>query len=357
MMKMHKSVTFIFLTIITFSLSACQQDEETPDVGPDKIIVVNEGNFGEGNGSITLYDPDNQSVENNVFDKANGGELGASIQSVSIHQDRAFMVCFATDKIEIVNPETFERLAAPIEDTAIITPRYLAVAGNKAYISVWGAFDENNSLNNSKVVVLDLNDYSIVKIIDTDSGSEDVLAVGNKVFVANSFSNTISVINTQTDQIDTTLAINTGPVQMELDQNDLLWISTTGGFDGTPQFLQIDPETYKIKATVPAEGSGATGKFAMNADRDSLFFIGAAPYPATETTVYAMSITASAISENPLISGNSFYGIGIDPETNILYLGDANSFQGEGTVLRYNTNGTLTDNFPVGVGPNGFVFR
>lgn len=353
---MNKSVIFIFLTIIAFSFSSCQQDEETPDIGPDKVIVVNEGNFGEGNGSISLYDPDAQTVENNVFAQANGA-LGASVQSVSIYQDRVFMICFATDKIEVVDAETFERLAAPIEDSVIISPRYMSVAGKKGYISVWGAFDENYNLNNSKVVVLDLNDYSIVNKIDTDPGPEDVLAVGNKVFVANRFSNTISVINTQTDLIDTTLVINTGPVQMELDQNDLLWISTTGGFDGTPQFLQIDPETYKIKATVPAEGTGATGKFTMNANRDSLFFIGAAPYPATETTVYGMSITASAISEDPLISGNSFYGIGIDPETNVLYLGDANSFQGEGTALRYNTNGTLKDNFPVGIGPNGFIFR
>lgn len=353
---MQKSIFFLFLTVIAFNFTSCQEDEVGSDIGSGRVISVNEGNFGAGNGSISLYDPDNETVENNVFDKVNS-KLSASIQSVSIYQDKTFIICNAADKIEIVDSETFDRVAAPLAGDSLITPRYMTTAGNKAYVTVWGPYGEDYSLNDSKVAVLNLTDYSIIKMIDTNPGPEDILAVDDKVFVANSFTNTLTVINTQTDAVDTILTINAGPTQLELDQNNMIWISTKGGFEGTAQFISIDPENYAIGNEVDAGESGVTGKFTMNADRDSVFFLGAAPYPSTESAVYTFSTTSPVTPASALINGNSFYGIGIDPNSNILYIGDANAFQGEGTVLRYHTNGELIDDFPVGIAPNSFVFQ
>lgn len=351
---MYKPVLLLFLTILAFSFTSCQQDEVDPDTATGNIMVINEGNFGQGNGSISLYNPADSTVNNNVFAKAND-ELSASIQSVSLYEDKAFIICNTADKIEIVDIETFERLTAPLAGDSLITPRYMATAGSKAYVTVWGPYGEGYSLNDSKVAVLDLTDYSITKMIDTEAGPEGILAVDHKVFVANSFSNTIAVINTQTDAVDTTLVINAGPSQLALDKNNMIWVSTSGGFGGgVPQFIRIDPTTYAISTTLDAES--ANGKFTFNADRDSLFYL-ATTYTSSASAVYAFSISSPTPPETALINGNSFYGIGIDPAANILYVGVTPSYQSEGTVIRYNTNGELIDDFPVGIAPNGFVFQ
>lgn len=50
------------------------------------------------------------------------------------------------------------------------------------------------------------------------------------------------------------------------------------------------------------------------------------------------------------------YGIGYSENEDLIYVGDAVGFAGEGKVARLNTDGSVVDEFPVGVGPNSFVF-
>ncbi len=349
-----KRFSLLFLCFGIICITACQEGEDQP--GQGTVIVVNEGQFGAGNGTLGLYDPILNAYTDQAFETVNQQGLSAGVQSVHIHREQAYILCNAADKIEIVNPQTLERLVAPIEDTSLITPRYMTTVGNKGYVSVWGPYDENYNLPNSRVFVLNLDNQTIIQKIATNAGPEGILAVDQKVFVANSFTNTLSVINAQTDAVDTILVINSGPSLLALDQDEMLWVSTTGGFGGTPAFVQLNPDTYEIMKTVSAAGTGANGKFTLNVPRDSLFFIGSEPYPSTESAIYGMSIQATNLPENPLIVGNSFYGLGIDPNSNILYVGLASSFDAEGTVLRYQTNGTMLDNFASGIAPNGFVF-
>jgi hypothetical protein len=56
-------------------------------------------------------------------------------------------------------------------------------------------------------------------------------------------------------------------------------------------------------------------------------------------------------------SAVNFYGIGIDPETDLIYLGDSKNFVGNGAVYRYTTSGQFVDSKAAGRGPNGFVFK
>ncbi len=53
-------------------------------------------------------------------------------------------------KIEITDEETF-KLENTLTAPAIDKPRYVEVIGNKAFISVWGPYDETYSLIDSYV--------------------------------------------------------------------------------------------------------------------------------------------------------------------------------------------------------------
>lgn len=338
---------------------ACDDEELPAEPDNSGILIVNEGNFGDANGSLSLYNNNSDSLRNNVFQQANNQrELGATLQSVYTDGNgRAYLVCNSADKIEVINLATFEAGRAPIQDPDLVSPRYMAVSGNKAFVSVWGPFNEDFQLTNSKVAVVDLEDGVVDQYIPVPIGPEDVLLYNNKVYVANSFTDTVTVIDAITEAILTRIPTNASPTRMALDANNNIWVSTTGGLGGIPQFQRINPETDTVEASVSLEGTGANGKFAMNPTLDSLYYIGTDPFPATSTRIYRQAITATSAPDFPFVSGEGFYGLGFDPAENILYVGDSRSFQQEGLVFRYALNGTQLDQLgPVGLGPNAFIF-
>ena len=350
-MRLNKTLFSAFILIFLILTIQCAEDEPAPDTGD--IIIVNEGNFGQGNGSLSLYDRSTDRIENNAFAQVNNGRsLDASVQSVTIANGIAFIICNATDKIEIADAATLEAIRAPLEDPDLVSPRYLAVSGNKAYVSVWGPFDANFALTESKVAIIDLNDFSISKYISVPAGPEDILAVGDKVFVANSFTNVLSVIDVNTDEISAEIALDGSPRMLD-EKNGDLWVSVTGA---ASQFVQINPSDNSVSETISVAGSSSNGKFTINQSLATIYFIGAEPFPSTSTTIQVLAFDDTSPSYEPLVSGDNFYGIGSDPTSNDILVGNSNSFQGEGTVLRYNIEGELQDTYAVGVGPNAMIF-
>jgi DNA-binding beta-propeller fold protein YncE len=353
-MRFVKSfLSYFFLSVLLVGSFACEDDSPNDPVSGD-IIIVNEGNFGQGNGSVSLYNRITEEVNNNVFAEANAERaLEASIQSITVAGNEAFIVCNASDKIEIVNAETFEALQAPLEDEGLISPRYLTVVGNKAYVSVWGPYDTTYTmLPDSKIAVIDLESFTVTKYIDTEDGAEDVQAIGDKVFVANSYTKKLTVIHTDTDEVEEVITLEGSPQWLEVHENDL-WVSVTGAVS---QFVRINPDDNSVEETVDVEGTNSNGKFTLNDALDMIYFIGAEPWPATETAIYALPLDDASASPEELISGQYFYAIGSDPLTHNLFVGNSNSFQGEGTVLQYDTEGNLLDTYAAGVGPSDFVF-
>jgi len=349
-MQIKSAFLSTFLFLILSLLVSCGEDDPEPVAGD--IIIVNEGNFGQGNGSISLYNRDNDVVENNVFTEANNGRsLEASVQSVTIHEETAFIICNAADKIEITNAITLEALQAPLEDEDLISPRYLTVSGDKAYVSVWGEFDDNFALTESKVAVIDLSDYSISKYISVAAGPEGIVAIDDKVFVANSFTSIITVIDTNTDEVDEEIMLEGSP-QLLATYGGNLWASVSGA---ASQYVQINPADNSIGQTISVAGSNSNGKFAINGSLNTLYFIGAT-FSSSASDIHAIDLNDASPSYETVISGDNFYGVASDPLSNEILVGNSNAFQGEGTILRYDANGQLLDTYASGVGPNDFVF-
>lgn len=350
-MRLKSTFLSTFLSLIFGLFISCSEDTPEPVAGD--IIIVNEGNFGQGNGTISLYNRDNDVVENNVFTESNNGRsLEAGVQSLTVANSTAFIICNATDKIEIADASTLEALRAPLEDPGLVNPRYLAVSGKKAYVSVWGPFDDNFALTDSKVAVIDLQDYSIKKYISVPAGPEGIQVIGEKVFVANSFTNVLTVINTNTEEISSEITLEGSP-RLLAERNGELWVSVTGA---ASEFVQINPSDNTIAQTIDVDGSNSNGKFVLSENQDMLYFIGAEPFPSTNTSIFSLTLNDASANYTTVVSGDHYYGIGSDPLSSDLFVGNSNAFQGEGTVLRYSSDGELQGTYAVGVGPNGFIF-
>ena len=69
---------FYFLIILTFLLGSCVKDKPQEPIktavsinSDTKVLVVNEGNFGWGVGSISLYDPLSGAVIEDYYKQKN----------------------------------------------------------------------------------------------------------------------------------------------------------------------------------------------------------------------------------------------------------------------------------------------
>lgn len=341
----------LLFAVIFFMTVACSNDDETTPTGEfsSGVFIVNEGNFGGGNGTISHYNPADGTSTNNIFQAVNAFALGDVVQSMHINGEFGYVVVNNSTKVEVVRYATFNSEATISEGLA--SPRYIEISGSKGYISNWGNFDASFQLDQSFIAIINLADYSLEKQVNTDDGSENLLLSGNHLFVSNSFTNTVQVMDISTEVLISTIEVVTGPAQMVDDGAGTVWVICTGGFGGDEgAIIGISKASRTVSRTVNL-GLNPSGKIAYDQTDQNIYF-----YAGKE--VYQWQVGNSTIPEK-FISLDEFtgiYGIGFDPQADELFVSDAVGFSGNGTVRRYDTQGNLVGDFSAGVGPNSFVF-
>ena len=339
----------LFLLLILGGLtvfSSCDDNKEEEIPKKTGVLVVNEGNFGSANGSVSFYDEELMTITNNVVKDANSGdEVGATIQSMHIHDGIGYLVCNSSDKIEFISAKDLTYLANPI--TNISQPRYMTVAGDKGYISCWGPWD-NWTLPNSYVAVMDLSSRTIVDSLECGSGPEGIIVVGNKLFVANSFETSVSVIDLN-DNSSTKIDLLSSPQHFVIDRSGLLWISVFSGL--------YSVNSTSLEKTDSLEVANMAGKMAIDGTGDNIYLLTAQPWPSIDTDVFTFDTQVKQLSTSALFSGENFYGIGYNSTTDWLYVSDSKAFAGPGQIYVYSGAGMIRDEQITSVGPNSFYFK
>lgn len=350
-MKSKNLIYLFFSLLLVTSLSSCADDE--PIVANDfetGVFIVNEGNFNEGDGSISHFDPSTDEVKFNIFSQNNEEQpLGDVVQSMTIDGETGYIVVNNSNKVEVVNYETMESMAT-IEDVSL--PRYMAVEGEKGYLSEWVSFSETG-----RVSVINTSDYSVSKSIPVGFGAEYLLIKNNMLYVSNSNENTVSVIDLTSETVTKTLAVSNSPKFIKEDANGKLWVICAGGYneDWSPAndgaLVRIDPATNSVEKTLEF-GANVSGKMALNPSQDVIYY-------SMGNAIYAFDIASTSLPANPLITNENIigtYGIGVNPTNGIIYVADNAGFQSNGLVYRFQPDGTFIDSFEAGRAPNGFVF-
>lgn len=365
---MKKVNQWIFLAVVAIiSLTACEKNEpqiiDEPQVIDESkgayelgVIVINEGNFLDADGSLSYFDPNTDVVETNVFSKVNNGAiLGDVVQSVTLNDSIVYVIVNNSNKVEVVNAHTLESITS----FESMMPRYMVIANGKGYLTEWDA-DFTNFTNDSKVLVIDLNTHAVTGSIKTGNGAEQIVVANQKLYVSDSWDNTVTVIDPITDEVINTIATDYyGIVGLSVDKDENVWGIYTGSTDWNvvPSVPNNDGAIIKINTTdntvasSTSIGLNVSGKIAMNSTADKLLYM-------SGNSIYEFSTTS--LSSTQIVNEASaidFYGIGVDPTTDVIYAGDSKGFQGSGVVFRYNFDGSSIDSFDVGRGPNGFVFK
>lgn len=361
---MKKSILiFAILIPITSLFYTCKKDENTTTGGGgissvrNGVLIINEGNFGSSDASISYFNINDKTIIDDVFFKANNLPLGDVAQSMVLHNNNLYLVINNSQKIEVVDRNFFKSQGTI---TGFAGPRFfLAVAPNKAYVSDW--FDDN-------IKVVNLSSFSINGNIPTGSGPEQMVMINNKVYVTNvgGFGNdsTITVINANADTVITTLTAGINPNSVVTDKDGKIWVLCHGsiGLDFTGgtsddiggKLIRINPVTDSVEAEFNFSQFEHPLKLTLNKAKDELYYLsGLSSY---DGWVFKFNITGSSLPAVALVS-KTFYGLGIDPVQHNIYGGYSPFFGQKGYMFRYTNDGTIIDSAKVGVGPNGFFFN
>ncbi len=352
---MNTTIKYLNLLILiapVLWISCNEKEAETllPGDFDNGILITNEGNFGDGDASLSYYDFEEDKVYNNVFSLANAGKtIGDVMQSAHLDQDHVFLVVNNSNKVEALNL-TDMTMDYTISDLKL--PRYMTSQGDKGYVSEWVSFSDVGCIS-----VIDLTTGEIEKSIETDYGAEGVLITDGKLFVSNNFSTTLTVIDLSSETVVKTIDVGSSPGEMEVDADGDIWLICGGGYDdnysplGDGKLFEIDPAATSIKQVIEL-GKNVSTKIAMDPTHQTIYYF-------SGTTVYGFSQNSNTASDVPLISednATAFYGIGTDVSGRI-YLADQKGFVENGEVFVYEDDGTFLEKFIVGRGPNGFALN
>lgn len=349
-----KQCLFILLSI-TILFSACEDENESNSgIFSDGVFITNEGAYGVGNGSVSFYSYHNDTLTNEIFKLVNNRVLGDVVQSLTLHNSKAYIVVNASNKIEVVNSNNFAEQGVI---TDVTSPRYfIGINKHKGYVTQWG--------EEGVVKVVDLDALTVTKAISVGAGPEHLVYHNNYVFVANSGGfandNTISIINPSTDEVVKTITLNgDSPRDFAIDANGNLWVLCYGYVEYNPidysienetasKLIKINPSTNEVVQTIVISETKHPTSLESSRNGNDLFYGGGYGYQG----IYKMDITDTSAPTTPLLD-KYFYGFNINSETGNIFAMEAPSFTANGKLWRYKADGTELGSYETGVGPNG----
>lgn len=343
--------TLLFAALLMLGMQSCDKAPQVPPlvILPDSlhegIFVLNEGNFQSGNASLDFIDVFNNVYYSDVFKAANNKALGDVLQSMSVINDKLYLVVNNSSKIEVIDKSNFKSISTI---TGLRSPRYIqAVSSNKAYIS---------DLYDNAITVLDLSNNSILKKINLSTWTENMLLSGNNMLVTCPNSNFIYSIDIFTDQINDSMQLSYGTHSI-LQQNDsTFWVMCDGNqtkkINAALHKIYFSSNGFTLSKTYEFEVDDKPSKLVLNKNKSALFWL--------KKDIYKMSVNDSLLPANPLVyaNGKNFYGLAYDNKYNELFASDVLDYVQKSKCYRYDSgNGLGKGLFNAGIITGDFYFN
>jgi len=338
---------FVFVILIMF-LYGCVKDkpvktaESVVELSNDqKVFVLNEGNYGSSQASLSLYDPTTQAVVEDFYRSQNNEGAGDVIQSLSYHNGNYYLVVNNSGKIIVCDKQMKKKALI----SGLNSPRYfLPVSNSKAYVS---------DLSLNAISVVDLNANVKSAQISCPGWTEKMVMIYNKAFVTNLRRNYIYVINTVTDKISDSIAVGINAGNVILDKQDKIWVLSAGDQPGNipAKLSRIDPVSGTVELSLVFPKTESPGSLCLNKTKDTLFFI--------SNGVFRLPISSQVLPTSPFVpsNGRNYYGLGVDPDRYTLYAADVLDYVQRSNIYLFDMKGNQLSFFKAGIISNGFYFE
>lgn len=356
MLPLHHILRLVLLCIASL-LGGCMEWEygytEEFQFNGRGLYIINEGNFQYGNASLSYYDPDAKSVENEVFYRANAMKLGDVAQSMTVRDGIGWIVVNNSHVVFAINLSTAKEVG---RITDLTSPRYIHfLSDEKAYVT---------QLWDNRIFIVNPKRFEVTGYIECprmtmETGSTEQMVQWGKYVYVNcwSYQNRILKIDTTTDKVVGELEVGIQPTSLKIDCNGKLWTITDGGYEDSPYGYEapslycIDAETFTIEKEFHFQKGDAPSELMLNGESDKIYWI--------NNDIWAMDVDAAHLPTRPFLPYNDtiYYGLTIDPATGDVYIADAIDYQQQGKIYRYSATGELIDEFYTGIIPGAFGWR
>ncbi len=353
---------YLFFSILSASifLVGCKDDPPEPiePLATKSVYIGNEGLFPSGIGTLSNYSPGASTVEHNIFQKANQSNSGASLVSIMLDGNWLFIVSAADAVVYVINTDT-RLIEAKFEGFG--SPRHIVKVGpSRYYISDW--VDKG-------IRVLNMNNKKVGPVLPTGFGPENMLVYNNWVFIANKGGvdngalkndSTVSVYDMIADTLIANIEVGRNPNSLQLDAENRLWV-LSGGVENTDMpslsiagdLRSINPDSLWVLDTILfADISRRPEQLAINKAGDVLYYM-----DNYQSANIKLHLTSDTIDKETIFIPGAFNGLGVDLIHDEIYVADKLNEPNEGTVTRFDKDGTAMHNFPAGINPKCFAFQ
>ena len=336
------------LLLVIFSSCSTNPMEEFGPVplATQGVYVLNEGAFGVGNSTLTLFVPDSNKVYQDVFRAVNGRNLGDTGSDIVISGTNAFIVMNGSDKIEVMSTPN-NRSVRTINLRTGRGPYSVAVVGSKGYVT---------NIDGASVTVLDIGNFTILRdSIPVGPNPQGIVATGGKIYVCNSgfgTGRTVSVIDAS-DRVSRTIQVGDGPSFAKVTSDGRVWVLCTGSYKtNTPgKIFVLDPAVDIVIDSILVGGHPIN--MAISSDGFA-YVVGDNRVMKFNTRVNQIT-TASFIVGFPLSS--NLYCVAIDEFNGDIYVADAKDYVQNGEVRIYGSDGFPKGRFDTGIIPGAIAFK
>lgn len=345
----------LLLLLSALTLAGCDLfgDDDPETRLATGVYVGNQGNFSQSNGSLTTYDPATQRVTTAALSGL------PVVQSLVREDDRLFVVLNNGGRVAEYDARTLEWTR---DYTDLPSPRYLAIAGDKAFVT--SLYTDNTTYTGGIVSVLDLSTGQKVRDVAVGDNPEGVAVSGERVYVANSgfgYGSTVSVLDARTNTVVNTIDVDCdGPRMALADDEGDVWIFCTGRTDYDASYNVVGRTNGAVRVLDGGTGE-IVARYALGSQLGATAFGQDASFSADADLIHAVlegnvvvrfdTRRNSGPETVGTFAGDPIGGLAYDAGRRELYLARVPGFASGGSVTIHSANGAERHRFATGVGP------
>ena len=330
-------------TLITvlwiFFLSSCQKEvtpqyESSSSVASEGIIIINEGNFQWGNGSMGIYNKENKIYQSRVFQNKNSLPLGDVPQSINNWNGKFYCPINSSGTIKIIDQSSFNYIGE-IKNAG--SPRYIERINDSLALIT--------QLYNNQILIANYQSMQVIDSIAIRNRTEQMISFLDQILITAPTSNQLYSFSKSTLSITDSLTLEYGISDIEIDTNNRIWCLATSMYQHSVEekLFRINPYTLELEQSIALDSIYSYGSLAI-----------------MDTTPLFRKNQTLVSYEDSIIEWKTFqniYEIVVDPFTQEIFVADASDFIANSKIQRLSSKGELIDSFEAGVNTTYFYFE
>ena len=311
----------------------------------DRLYILNCGDSGSNNASLSIYDPTSGTMTSDVYRTANNKGLGDEAEQLLIYGSKMYITVTASNRLVVLNLDGKElKSLEPVnEEGEPVRPRCMVADNGKVYITYYYGHS---------VAALDTATLEFTNNVAVGRFPEQLAMAKGKLYVANSggmdyatgYDKTVSVINPESFEVEKTIEVLLNPTEILADSEGDLYVISMGDYGDVKNTLQrIDGETHEVTTM----STGTT----MSMVGDKLYVI-YGQWGEPNMTFKQYDTTTEEVANENFIKGRTFsesstYRITSDSNTGKIYVTDA-PWGIVSSLLVFNADGNFEKEIPTG---------